>query len=74
MSNKIEAKKERMLAKKIGLVCCLFIMIPGCLFGQAVPPPVPPPPPPGLPIDQGVYILLGMALIYGIIHIKKTEF
>ncbi|MBL4605417.1 MAG: hypothetical protein JKY02_07115 [Flavobacteriaceae bacterium] len=49
-------------------------LVPGLLWGQAVPPPIPPPPPPGLSIDQGTYVLLGVALVYGIIQIKKAKF
>ena len=32
---------------------------------QAIPPPVPPPPPPGLPIDDGLWMLLLGAIMYG---------
>ncbi|MFY0630756.1 MAG: hypothetical protein JXR05_10270 [Flavobacteriaceae bacterium] len=63
-----------MVLKRSLVVCCLLLLLPKVLMAQAVPPPIPPPPPPGLPIDQGVYILLGMALIYGVIQIKKAEF
>ena len=38
---------------------------------QIVPPPAGPPPPPGLPIDKGIIILILVALLYGIICIKK---
>ncbi|WP_296311383.1 hypothetical protein [Winogradskyella sp. UBA3174] len=35
-------------------------------MAQAPPPPPPPPPPPGMPIDNGILILIGVGLIYGI--------
>ncbi|MDX6746379.1 hypothetical protein SHK09_06220 [Polaribacter sp. PL03] len=40
------------------------------LFIQIVPPPAPPPPPPGLSIDNGVYVLLAIAILYGIFVIN----
>ena len=38
---------------------------------QAMPPPVPPPPPPGLRIDSS--ILLGIAVLYGIMVISRKH-
>lgn len=40
---------------------------------QFVPPPVPPPPPPGLPIDDGVWILVLIAVLYGIKMMKTQQ-
>lgn len=38
---------------------------------QAVPPPMTPPSPPGLPIDSGLIILFVLAVIYGLIVIRR---
>ncbi|HRG87402.1 MAG TPA: hypothetical protein PLW44_00165 [Chitinophagales bacterium] len=36
------------------------------VFAQGPPPPPPPPaPPPGVPIDGGIFLLLGAGLVYG---------
>ncbi len=59
--------------KKI-LASILFVIISFVCEAQGsiTPPPPMPPPPPGLPIDSSIYILFGVALIYGII--KKMNF
>jgi hypothetical protein len=36
------------------------------VFAQGPPPPPPPPaPPPGVPIDGGIFLLMGAGLVYG---------
>jgi len=42
---------------------------------QFPPPPVPPPPPPGLPIDDGLWMLVLIAVVYAaiMINIKKKK-
>ncbi len=58
--------------KKI-LASILFVLISFlCVAQGGQPPPPMPPPPPGLPIDNWVYGLFIVALIYGII--KKFKF
>lgn len=37
------------------------------------PPPPAPPPPPGLNIDMGIYILLAIGLLYGIIKVYRAK-
>lgn len=39
-----------------------ILLVSSNTFAQGPPPP---PPPPGLPIDNGIYILIGTALLYG---------
>lgn len=58
--------------KKI-LASILFVLISfvGVAQGGQPPPPMPPPPP-GLPIDNWVYVLFVVALIFGIV--KKFRF
>ncbi|MGJ8591526.1 MAG: PID-CTERM protein-sorting domain-containing protein [Aquaticitalea sp.] len=58
--------------KKI-LASILFVLISFVSVAQGGQPPPPmPPPPPGLPIDNWVYGLFVVALIYGIF--KKFKF
>ena len=51
----------------------LLIVLPLGVMGQVVPPPLPPPPPPGLSVDQGEYFFLMVALVFGIIEIRKGK-
>jgi hypothetical protein len=61
--------------KKITLSLTLFmffiITYGGGLPNQGPPPPTPPPPP-GLPIDDGIYFLILLALCYGFYLNKKS--
>ncbi len=59
-----------------------FLLIIICLFGvldvfSAPSPPMPtgkkPPPPPGLPIDENLYLVLIIALLYGVYIIYKYQ-
>ena len=59
-------------------ILLIFISISGFsqTFGGGGQPPQPqpmgsPPPPPGFPIDNGLIILLAVALIYGVYRILK---
>lgn len=40
---------------------------------QDVPQPPAPPPPPGLPIDNGIWVLVIFALVYGVYKIIKLS-
>lgn len=62
-----------MLHRKAIFFLGLLIVLPLCVMGQVVPPPVPPPPPPGLSIDDGEYFFLAIALVFGIIEIRKRK-
>ena len=45
-----------------------LVMMVGFAFSQGGPPPPPPPPPPpssGVPLDGGIFLLLGSGLMYG---------
>lgn len=58
--------------KKI-LASVLFVSISFVSAAQGLEPPPPmPPPPPGLPIDDYIYVILIIALIYGVV--KKIKF
>jgi hypothetical protein len=61
-----------MFLKKSFLVCSMLLLLPEVLIAQAVPPPIPPPPPPGLPIDQGLFFLMAIGLLYGFFLMRKT--
>jgi hypothetical protein len=43
------------------------------LFIQIVPPSIPPPPPPGLSIDMYSYVLLFLAVCYGVSKLYKKD-
>jgi len=49
--------------KQIISLSISLILFNNVLFSQGPPPP---PPPPGLPIDNGLYFLLLLAVIYGL--------
>jgi len=53
----------------------LFILISFVSAAQTSsgPPPPAPPPPPGLNIDAGIYILLAIGLIYGVIKAFRAK-
>ncbi|WP_072989049.1 hypothetical protein [Flavobacterium segetis] len=56
-------------AKNISLLipCLLYAIYTSAQGGGITPPPPPPPPPPpGLSIDQNIFILIIIALIFGI--------
>ena len=50
----------------ISIIIVLIVICPQLLSGQIMPPPIPPPPPPGLPIDEGIIVLIMGAIIFGI--------
>jgi len=58
-----------MIQNKTKIASILFLLISFVSVAQTMsgPPPPAPPPPPGLPIDAGIYILLAVGLIYGVI-------
>jgi hypothetical protein len=60
--------------KKI-LASILFLLVSFVGFAQTRtgPPPPAPPPPPGLNIDAGIYILLAIGLIYGVIKAFRAK-
>jgi hypothetical protein len=53
----------------------IFICALCCNFGFAAPNPPPPipPPPPGLPIDGGIFVLLVVALLFGLYKIQSYK-
>lgn len=48
----------------------LLILLPAVGF-SAPTPPSPAPPPPDLPVDQYIFVLIGMALIFAFYSFKK---
>lgn len=52
----------------------LNLMCSATMFAaNPTPPPPTPPPPPGLPIDNGIVVLIGVAILYGW-YITKNRF
>jgi hypothetical protein len=53
----------------------LFLLagVVGVAQTMSGPPPPAPPPPPGLNIDMGIYILLAIGLLYGIIKALRAK-
>ncbi len=51
----------------------LLIVLPLGVMGQVVPPPIPPPPPPGLAIDQGEFMFMAIALVFGVVEIRRRK-
>ena len=53
----------------------LFVLISFVSAAQrgGGPPPPAPPPPPGLPIDNAIYILFAIALLYGAVKTIKSK-
>jgi len=53
----------------------LFVLISFVCVAQGGhnPPPPTPPPPPGLPIDGGVLVVIGLALLYGSRKLLKIK-
>jgi hypothetical protein len=62
-----------MLNKRAVFFLGLLIVLPLGVMGQVVPPPIPPPPPPGLSIDQGEYVVMAVAVVFGVIKIRKGK-
>ncbi len=62
------------MSKKKVFASILLILtsLPSIAQGSAPPPPMPPPPP-GLPIDNAVYALLVIAIIYGVFRSFKLS-
>ncbi|MFM2305593.1 MAG: hypothetical protein RLZZ367_262 [Bacteroidota bacterium] len=61
--NKRLMRKSVLLKSAWALV--LMVVAVG-VFAQGPPPPPPPPaPPPGVPIDGGIFLLMGAGLVYG---------
>lgn len=60
---------KRLMRKSVLLksVWALVLMVVAVgVFAQGPPPPPPPPaPPPGVPIDGGIFLLMGAGLVYG---------
>ena len=59
--------------KIITLILFFLISFVGVSQSMSGPPPPAPPPPPGLNIDTGVYILLAIALCYGIFKTIRSK-
>jgi hypothetical protein len=53
----------------------LIFFLSGTLsvVAQDPPPPPPPPPPPGLAIDENIFILLSIAILFGVYIIYKNN-
>jgi hypothetical protein len=51
----------------------LFGMLRSFADGVSPPPPAPPPPPPGLAIDENIFVLLSIAILFGIYIIYKNN-
>lgn len=62
-----------MLYKRAIFFLGLLMILPCGVMGQVVPPPIPPPPPPGLSINEGEFILMAVALAFGMIEIRKRR-
>lgn len=65
----------KIVPKRSLTLLALIFPIADALAEAPPPPSMPPPPPPGLPIDGGILILMGAALIFGIYTLythKKT--
>ncbi len=61
-----------MKKKKTTITTALFSVISIMCAAQGPPPPLPPPPV-GLPIDNGLIILLALGLLYGAYRILKLK-
>lgn len=62
--------QDKKIFASILLVLVSFV---GTAQGSGQPPPPMPPPPPGLPIDNWIYALFMVALIFGIFKKIKTS-
>jgi hypothetical protein len=66
---------KALLAKFYLLIFFLFGVFPA--FSEGPPPPrrrgLTPPPPPGLPIDENIFLLVGIAILFGIYIINKNN-
>ena len=64
-----------MIQNKKIIASILFLLISFVSVAQTMsgPPPPAPPPPPGLPIDAGIYMLLAVGLVYGVVKIFRTK-
>ncbi|QRM88656.1 hypothetical protein FG167_05225 [Lacinutrix sp. WUR7] len=64
-----------MIQNKKIIASILFLLISFVSVAQTMsgPPPPAPPPPPGLPIDAGIYLLLGIGLVYGIVKTIRSK-
>ena len=64
-----------MIKNKKILASILFLLTGFVGVGQTIsgPPPPAPPPPPGLNIDTGIYILLAIGLLYGVIKALRAK-
>ncbi len=51
----------------------LLVSFVGAAQTMSGPPPPAPPPPPGLSIDAGIYILLAIGLLYGVIKAFRAK-
>lgn len=59
------------LQNKRKFASILFVLISFVCMAQSEPPP--PTPPPGTPIDGGLFILLALGLLYGVLKILKEK-
>lgn len=61
-----------MLSKYSCFVVCLLVSLE--LVAQVTPPPPTPPPPPGLPVNGGLVLLCGVAVLFGFYKIYISVF
>ena len=61
------------MKKRILLMLSIVSISTAYAAGGNPPPPPTGPPPPGLPIDNGILILLFFALTLGFIYLKKSS-
>jgi hypothetical protein len=53
------------------LLALILLPLAGCFAAPGEPPPPTPPPPPGLPIDNGILVLLIVSVLYGLYKVYK---
>jgi hypothetical protein len=63
-------KQNKKIPASILFVLISFVGVAQTMSG---PPPPAPPPPPGLNIDAGIYILLAIGLLYGVIKAFRAK-
>ena len=57
--------------KNFSILCLLLMGL--TIYGQDLPPPDGPLPPPGFPIDEGVFILLGISILFGLYKLYQYK-
>ena len=64
-----------MIQNKKIIASILFLLISFVSVAQTMsgPPPPGPPTPPGLPVDNGIYVLLAIGLVYGVVKTIRKK-